>query len=143
MRRAPGIKSTQVRGGAPSPLKSLFHTFEKLAEQAGDGRPLLRGLRVARDPAANRFVVVHAGARVEFLLIPADPATPACARVECRSMDTAGVCAGTPIARFAYDEAGIITESSVPELVSERLDLSSGAWSVVAAVLWGNLNAGN
>jgi hypothetical protein len=141
MSRAAVAKSKQVRGGPPSALNALFTSFEKLAEQAAEGRPLLRGLRVARDPSAHRFVAVHAGARVEFLLCPAAGSAPEQARVECRSMDSAGVCAASPIAHFTYDAQGTIAASSVPELVGERVDQSSGAWSVVAAVLWGNLNA--
>lgn len=120
----------------PSPLQGLFHAFVRLAEKAGEGRPQLRGLRVARDPSADRFVVVHLGARVEFLLvIHADQASPH-ADVECRRVDGAGVTEPALLARLRFNEAGVVTESTVPELVDERVDQSPAAWSIVAAVMW-------
>ncbi len=39
-------------------------------------------------------------------------------------------------ARFRFNESGIVCESTVPELVNERLDQKAGAWSILAAVLW-------
>jgi len=45
------------------------------------------------------------------------------------------------IARFRFNQAGIVFESTVPELVNERLDQKTGAWSIVAAVLWDALQA--
>jgi len=127
--------------GVPAQLKALFRSFSKLAEQAGEGRPLLRGLRVAHDPTADRFVVVHAGSRVEFVLtITGDSATRH-AEVECRAMDTAGATEASPIASFQFDERGVITKSTVSELANEKVDITSGAWSVVAAVLWKNMHA--
>jgi hypothetical protein len=63
-------KKVEVDGtGVASVMRGLFRSFAKLTEQAGDGRPLLRGLRVAHDPKADRFVVVHGGSRVEFVLL--------------------------------------------------------------------------
>ncbi len=43
------------------------------------------------------------------------------------------------IAGFRFNEAGIVSESTVPELVNERLDQKTGAWSIVAAVMWNAL----
>jgi hypothetical protein len=120
----------------PSPLQGLFHAFARLAERAGEGRPQLRGLRVARDPSADRFVVVHLGARVEFLLVIQADGEPPKAAVECRRVDGAGVTETTLLARFCFNEAGVVTESTVPELVDERVDQSPAAWSIVAAVMW-------
>ena len=126
----------QVAAGSPaSTLQGLFHSFARLAEKAGDGRPLLRGLRVARDPTADRFVVVHSGARVEFVLVPSDSQPPEAA-VECRRMDGGGATETATIAHFRFNETGVVSESSVPELVNERIDQSPAAWSIVAAVLW-------
>ena len=45
------------------------------------------------------------------------------------------------IARFRFNEAGTVSESTVPELLNERLDQKNGAWSIVAAVLWNALQA--
>jgi hypothetical protein len=141
MKKISKKKGAEDDTGVASILKSRFRTFSKLAEQAGEGRPLLRGLRVAHDPKADRFVVVHAGSRLEFVLsIPGD-CVPLHAVVECRRMDTAGATEGSPIARLQFDEGGVISESTIPELANERLDLAPGAWSVVAAVLWGNMHA--
>ena len=121
--------------GASSVLRSLFRSFAKLAEQAGDGRPLLRGLRVAQDPAADRIVVVHGGSRVEFVLVPG-AGEPPCADVECRRMDSIGATEKTPIASFRFDETGNVSLSSVPELVNENVAQANGAWSIVSAVIW-------
>jgi hypothetical protein len=121
--------------GATSVLRSLFRSFAKLAEQAGDGRPLLRGLRVAQDPTADRIVVVHGGSRVEFVLVPGT-GEPPYAEVECRRMDTMGATEATPIASFRFDETGTVSQSSVPELVNENISQSNGAWSIVGAVIW-------
>lgn len=52
MKKTARSKAEADRSGAPSVLRSQFRSFAKLAEQAGDGRPLLRGLRVAQDPTA-------------------------------------------------------------------------------------------
>jgi len=141
MKKTARKKVADDESGAASSLKVLFRSFSKLAEQAGEGRPLLRGLRVAHDPKADRFVVVHAGSRVEFVLRIRSDCVPPHAEVACRRMDTAGATEVSPIARFAFAEGGIITESTVPELVNERVDLAPGAWSVVAAVLWSNMHA--
>jgi hypothetical protein len=127
--------------GPPSPLLGLFHAFARLAEKAGDGRPQLRGLRVARDPTADRLVVVHLGARVEFLLVIHAAGTPPEAEVECRRVDGAGVVEAAPLARFRFNEAGVVTASTVPELVNERVDQPPAAWSIVAAVMWCALEA--
>ncbi len=122
-------------------LRGLFRSFAKLAERAAEDRPLLRGLRIAHDPAADRFVAAHAGSYVEFVLaIPGD-CVPPLGEVECRSMDSAGATDVSTIARFRFKEDGIITESTVPELAGQRIDLAPAAWSVVAAVLWINLHS--
>ena len=116
-------------------MRSLFRSFARLAEQAGDGRPLLRGLRVAQDPTADRIVVVHGGSRVEFILVPGT-GDPPHAVVECRRMDSVGATEATPIARFSFDETGNVSQSSVPELVNENISETNGAWSIVSAVIW-------
>lgn len=121
--------------GTPSALRSLFRSFAKLAEQAGDGRPLLRGLRVAQDPTADRIVIVHGGARVEFILVPCI-GDPAHADVECRRMDSIGATEATPIASFRFDETGNVSQSGVPELLNENIAQPNGAWSIVGAVIW-------
>jgi len=123
------------KSGTSSVLRSLFRSFAKLAEQAGDGRPLLRGLRVAQDPSADRIVVVHGGARVEFVLVPGT-GEPPYADVECRRMDSIGATEATPIASFRFDETGHVSQSSVPELVNENVSQANGAWSIVGAVVW-------
>lgn len=66
---------------------------------------------------------------------------PLHAEVECRPMNSAGATAEMMIARFRFNEAGVVSESTVPELVNERLDQKNGAWSIVAAVLWNALQA--
>ena len=128
-------------GGTSSVLRSLFRSFAKLAEQAGDGRPLLRGLRVAQDPKADRIVVVHGGTRVEFVLVPGVPNAPS-AVVECRRMNAVGETEAAPIATFRFDESGLVSESSVPELSNENVAQSNGAWSIVGAVIWNAMHEG-
>jgi len=127
--------------GVASVMRSLFRSFAMLVEQAADGRPQLRGLRVAHDPKADRFVAVHLGARVEFVLRIEGDSVPPQAEVQCRPVDSAGATGEMTIARFRFNEAGIVFESTVPELVNERLDQKTGAWSIVAAVLWDALQA--
>lgn len=139
MKRAVKKKVDADETGVLSILRSQFRTFAKLAERAAEGRPLLRGLRVAHDPSADRCVVVHGGSRIEFVLGLQGDAQPPCADVLCRRMDTAGATEQTPIARFRYDATGAVVESSVPELVGERIDQTPGAWSIVAAVIWNAL----
>jgi hypothetical protein len=142
--KAPGIthvkkaakRKIQAEGsGTQSVLRSVFRSFAKLAEQAGDGRPLLRGLRVAQDPTADRIVIVHGGSRVEFVLVLGAGDSPH-ADVECRRMDSTGATEATPIASFRFDETGTVTQSSVPELVNENIAEANGAWSIVGAVIW-------
>ena len=116
-------------------MRGVFRSFAKLAEQAGDGRPLLRGLRVGQDPAADRIVIVHGGSRVEFVLVPGT-GDPPYADVECRRMDSIGATEAIPIARFRFDETGNVSEASVPELVNEKISEPNGAWSIVSAVIW-------
>ncbi|MGZ8273041.1 MAG: hypothetical protein ACXW2G_03570 [Burkholderiaceae bacterium] len=129
-------KKKAANGQGTSPVMSgLFQSFAKLAEQAGEGRPLLRGLRVAQDPKADRIVIVHGGSRVEFVLVP-DAAAATSALVECRRMDAMGATEPTPIASFRFDEAGVVSQSSVPELSNENVAQSQGAWSIVGAVIW-------
>jgi hypothetical protein len=129
-------KKVAADGQGTSPaLRSLFQSFAKLAEQAGDGRPLLRGLRVAQDPTADRIVIVHGGSRVEFVLVPGAADAPY-AVVECRRMDSTGATESTPIASFRFDEAGVVSHSSVPELSNENVAQPHGAWSIVGAVIW-------
>jgi hypothetical protein len=138
MKKLPRKKAAD--GGTGSVLQVLFQSFSKLAERAAEGRPLFRGLRVAHDPSADRFVVVHASSWIEFVLtIPGD-CVPPYGEVHCRRMNTSGATEVTPIARFRFNEDGVITESTVPELVSEKVDQAPAAWSVVAAVLWENLH---
>jgi hypothetical protein len=137
-------KKTEGQSGAsgtPSAAQGLFKSFARLAEKAGEGRPQLRGLRVATDPTADRFVVVHLGARVEFVLEIHGDSQPPDAEVACRRMDGAGVTETAPLARFRFNEAGVVTESTVPELVNERVDQTPAAWSIVAAVMWSALTA--
>ena len=137
-------KLTRKKAGAtavPTALQGLFRSFSKLAERTAEARPLLRGLRIAYDPTADRFVVAHAGSFVEFVLtIPGD-CVPPLGEVQCRRMDSSGSTETSTIARFRFNEEGVITESTVPEFVSERVDQIPAAWSVVAAVLWSNLHA--
>ncbi len=141
MKRVAKKKAESADTGGASVLRSLFRSFAMLVEQAAEGKPQLRGLRVAHDPKADRFVAVHLGARVEFLLRMDTGTVPPHAEVECRSVNSLGASAEMTIARFRFNEAGIVTESSVPELVSERLDQKTGAWSIVAAVMWDALQA--
>jgi hypothetical protein len=141
MKKATTRKSTGVEAEASAPLRALFLSFSKLAAQAAEGRPLLRGLRVAHDPKADRFVVVHAASRVEFVLTIAANATPARGDIGCRAIDSSGAAGAASLARFAFDASGVITESTVPELVNERIDLIAGASSVVSAVIWINMHA--
>lgn len=135
MKRAAKKKVEADGGETPAVMRSLFRAFAKLAEQAGDGRPLLRGLRVAQDPTAERIVIVHGGSRVEFVLVPG-VGEPPYADVECRRMDSTGATETTPIASFRFDETGNVLQSSVPELVNENIAQANGAWSIVAAVVW-------
>jgi len=75
--KAPRKKAADGGTGIPSVLQVLFRSFSKLAERAAEGRPLFRGLRIAHDPGADRFVVVHAGSWIEFVLtIPGDCVPP-------------------------------------------------------------------
>lgn len=122
--------------GVLAALRAVFRAFARQAEQAGSGRPLLRGLRVANDPTADRFVVVHGGTRVEFILLMYGDSQPPHAEVECRRMDSAGATEAAPIARFRFDDAGVVSQSTVAELVDQRIDQAPGAWSIVAAVIW-------
>jgi hypothetical protein len=135
MKRVAKKKVDAEGSGASSILRSVFRSFAKLAEQAGDGRPLLRGLRVAQDPIADRIVIVHGGTRVEFVLVPGT-GEPPYADVECRRMDTLGATEATPIASFRFNETGDVSQSSVPELVNENIAQANGAWSIVGAVIW-------
>jgi hypothetical protein len=135
-----GKKRAEAEGsGTPSVIRSLFRSFAKLAEQAGDGRPLLRGLRVAQDPTADRIVIVHGGSRVEFILVPGGGDLPYYADVECRRMDSIGATEATPIASFRFNETGNVSQSSVPELVNENIAQANGAWSIVGAVIWNSM----
>ena len=68
MKRVSKRKVESEGSGVESVMRSLFRSFAMLIEQAADGRPQLRGLRVAHDPKGDRFVAVHLGARVEFVL---------------------------------------------------------------------------
>lgn len=135
MKKAAKKKLEPAESATRSVLRSLFRSFAKLAEQAGDGRPLLRGLRVAQDPTADRIVIVHGGTRVEFVLVPGAGDAPY-ADVECRRMDSMGATETTPIASFRFNETGSVSESSVPELVNENIAEANGAWSIVGAVVW-------
>jgi hypothetical protein len=128
-------KVEALGSGTPSAMRSLFRSFAKLAEQAGDGRPLLRGLRVAQDPTADRIVIVHGGSRVEFVLVPC-AGDPSHADVECRRMDSIGQTEAMPIASLRFNETGKVSQSSVPELVNEHISEANGAWSIVSAVIW-------
>jgi hypothetical protein len=84
---------------------------------------------------------VHSGSRVEFILLLHGDQQPAYAEVECRRMDSAGATETAPIARFRFGETGVVLQSSVTELVNERIDQAPGAWSIVAAVVWDALTA--
>ena len=135
MKKAAKKKAEPEKSGTSSVMRSVFRSFAKLAEQAGDGRPLLRGLRVAQDPSADRIVIVHGGSRVEFVLILGAGDSPY-ADVECRRMDSTGATEATPIASFQFNETGNVSQSSVPELVNENISQANGAWSIVGAVVW-------
>ncbi len=135
MKKAAKKKVEPEASGTSSVKRSVFRSFAKLAEQAGDGRPLLRGLRVAQDPTADRIVIVHGGSRVEFVLILGAGDSPY-ADVECRRMDSTGATEATPIASFQFNETGNVSQSSVPELVNENISQANGAWSIVGAVVW-------
>lgn len=139
MKRVAKKKVEREDSGVASVMRSLFHSFAILVEQAADGRPQLRGLRVAHDPKVDRFVAVHLGARVEFVLRIDTDSVPPHAEVECRPINSAGASGEMTIAGFRFNEAGIVSESTVPELVNERLDQKTGAWSIVAAVMWNAL----
>lgn len=138
MKKAAKRKISTDEGGVLSVMRGAFRSFAKLAEQAADGRPLLRGLRVAHDPTADRFVVVHGGSRVEFVLVPSD-SQPPYADVECRRMDSAGVTESSTIASFRFNETGVVSQSTIPELVNEKIDQAPGAWSILAAIIWSAL----
>lgn len=140
MKRVSKRKSETIETGPRSVLKSRFNSFAKLAGQAGDGKPLLRGLRVAHDPKIDRFVVVHGGTRIEFVLTPYGDSQPPYAEIECRRMDAAGATEQAPIAAFRFDETGVVSQSTVSELLNERIDDAPGAWSIVAAVVWGAMH---
>ena len=135
MKKAAKRKVELEGSGTASVMRSLFRSFAKLAEQAGDGRPLLRGLRVAQDPTADRIVVVHGGSRVEFVLV-LGAGDSQYADVECRRMDSTGATEATPLASFQFNETGNVSQSSVPELVNENISQANGAWSIVGAVVW-------
>jgi hypothetical protein len=136
MKKASRKKVDADETGELALMRGVFKSFSKLAEQAGEGRPLLRGLRVAHDPKADRFVVVHGGSRIEFILVLHGEGQPPYAEVKCRRMDSAGVTEEASIARFRFDASGVVSESTVAELVGERIDQAPGAWSIVAAVVW-------
>jgi hypothetical protein len=133
MKKAVKKKSESAAQGS---ARVIFRTFTDLAEKVAAGRPLMRGARVGRDPAADRFVVVHAGSQIEFVLLLAGEQETARAEVECRRIDSSGASGSSAIARFAFDPKGVIVESSVPELMATRIDDKEGAWSVVASVMW-------
>jgi hypothetical protein len=96
---------------------------------------LLRGARVGRDPKGDRFVVVHAGSQVEFVLASVDDAAMQ-GEVVCKRIDSSGTSEGSAIARFVYSEAGVVLESTVDELIDTRIDETEGAASIVASVMW-------
>ena len=141
MKKAAKKKGEGEGSGIRHVLRGLFQSFAKLAEQAAAGRAQLRGLRIAYDPKVDRFVVVHIGSRVEFVLLIYSDSPPPHAEVECRRMDSAGVTEKSTIARFRFNDAGIVSESTIPELVNEGIDQVPGAWSIVAAVMWSALLA--
>lgn len=136
MKRVVKRKTETVETGPRSVLRGLFLSFAKLAGQAAEGKPLLRGLRVAHDPKIDRFVVVHGQSRIEFVLTPYGDAQPPYAEIACRRMDSVGATEQTPIAGFRFNETGVVTQSTVTELLDTRIDDSAGAWSIVAAVVW-------
>lgn len=136
MKKAAKRKVEDDGTGATSVMRGLFRSFSKFAEQAGEGRPLLRGLRVARDPKADRIVIVHGESRVEFALQVRSDIAPPYAEVECRRMDSAGATEKASIGRFRFDDKGVVSQSTVAELVNESVAQAHGAWSIVAAVMW-------
>lgn len=136
MKRVAKRKADADETGVGTGLRLLFRSFARRVEQAGSGRPLLRGLRVAHDPSGDRIVVVHGGSRVEFVLVLLRDEQPPCAEIECRRMDSAGATETDAIARFRFDASGVVAQSTVAELVGERVDQDAGAWSIVAAVIW-------
>ncbi len=136
VRKTAKKKTAGERVGTPKVLHGLFRSFASLAGQAAEGRPLLRGMRVAYDPSADRFVVVHLDARVEFVLSIHADGVPPDAEVECRRMSSSGTTEETPLARFRFNDAGVVTESTVTDLIGERVGESNGAWTIVAAVTW-------
>jgi hypothetical protein len=140
-KRVPRKKADADETGVLAVMRGVFQSFSKLAERAGEERPLLRGLRIAHDPKADRFVVVHGGSRIEFILVLHGEGQPPFAEIECRRMDSAGVTEAASIARFRFDETGVLSESSVAELAGERIDQAPGAWRIVAAVIWDALQA--
>lgn len=142
MKKTTKKKSEADDTGARAILRARFAGLGKLAAQAGDGRPLLRGLRVAQDPAADRFVVVHGGVRVEFVLLLHDRETPPTAEVECRRMDSAGPTEADALARIRFSDNGAVLESTVSELVGENINQPEGAWSIIAAVIWDAMQSG-
>jgi len=136
MKKVAKRKSAADETGPESVMRGLFKSFGKLAEQAAGGRPLLRGLRVAQDPKVDRFVAVHGGTRVEFVLVLHGEGEPPYAEIECRRMDSAGGTEQATIACFRFNETGVVTQSTVAELINEKIDQTQGAWSIVAAVIW-------
>jgi hypothetical protein len=136
MKKVVKRKSAVEETGPQSVMRGLFRSFGKLAEQAAAGRPLLRGLRVAQDPKVDRFVAVHGATRVEFLLVHSADTEPPHAEIECRRIDSVGATEQNTIACFRFNDAGVVSQSTVPELAGERIDQDSGAWSIVAAVIW-------
>src|SRR5262245_6587974 len=136
MKKVVKKKSAVEETGPRSVMSGRFRSFGKLAEQAGSGRPLLRGLRVAQDPKVDRFVAVHGATRVEFLLVHSTDAEPPYAEIECRRINAMGAAEQDTIGCFRFNDAGAVSQSTVPELVDERIDQESGAWSIVAAVIW-------
>lgn len=141
MKKVVKRKSAVEEIGPRSVMRGLFRSFGKLAERAAAGRPLLRGLRVAQDPLADRFVAVHDATRVEFLLVHSAGAEPPYAEIECRRVDSAGTTDPNTIASFRFNDAGVVAQSTVPELVDEKIDQEAGAWSIVAAVIWEAMQA--
>jgi hypothetical protein len=141
MKKISRKKAADGPAGTSPMLQALFRTFATLAERTAENRPLLRGMRIAYDPRAARFVVAHAGSYVEFVLAVAADCVPPLGQIECRRMNTSGATEESTIARLRFDENGVITESTVPELAGQSIALADGAWSAVAAVLWINLHA--
>jgi hypothetical protein len=98
-------------------------------------------LRVAHDPRVDRFVIVHLGSRVKFIvLIEGDNLAPS-AEVQCRRMDCAGGMEKKTIARSRFGDTGVVSASTVPALVDETIDQAPGAWRIVAVILWNALQS--